>query len=41
MAVEKIENILAQSLFIAQSFVYGDSFESSLVSIVVPDEVSY
>jgi len=38
IAVEKIENVLTQSLFIGQCFVYGDSFQSSLVAIVVPDE---
>mmetsp|Transcript_4213 Transcript_4213/g.4818 ORF Transcript_4213/g.4818 Transcript_4213/m.4818 type:complete len:682 (-) Transcript_4213:145-2190(-) len=38
VAVEKIENILTQSAFIAQPFVYGDSFQSTLVAIIVPDE---
>ena len=38
MAPEKIENILCRSALIAQCFVYGDSFQSSLVAIVVPDE---
>jgi long-chain acyl-CoA synthetase len=38
VAPEKIENILMRSLFIAQCFVYGDSFQSALVAIVVPDE---
>jgi long-chain acyl-CoA synthetase len=38
VAAEKIENILNQSLFIGQNFVYGDSFQSSLVAVVVPDE---
>jgi long-chain acyl-CoA synthetase len=38
VAPEKIENCLIQSLFIGQAFVYGDSFQSSLVAIVVPDE---
>ena len=27
-----------QSLFIGQNFVYGDSFQSALVTIIVPDE---
>ena len=38
MAAEKIENVINQSLLIGQSFVYGDSFQSYLVAIVVPDE---
>ena len=38
VAPEKIENILIRSAFIAQCFVYGDSFQSSLVAIVIPDE---
>jgi long-chain acyl-CoA synthetase len=38
VAAEKIENVLNQSLFIGQNFVYGDSFQSALVAIVVPDE---
>ena len=38
MAPEKIENVLVQSLYIAQTFVYGDSLQSSLVAIVIPDE---
>ena len=38
MAAEKIENIYAQSPFVAQCFVYGDSLKSAIVGIVVPDE---
>lgn len=38
VAPEKIENILTASPLIAQCFVYGDSFQSALVAIVVPDE---
>ena len=38
VAAEKIENVLNQSLFIGQNFVYGDSFQSALVAIIVPDE---
>ena len=34
---EKIENIYARCPLVAQSFVYGDSTESCLVAIVVPD----
>jgi len=37
VAPEKIENINAQSRLIAQNFVYGDSLQRELVSIVVPD----
>ena len=37
-AAEKIENVYAHSTFIGQSFVYGDSYQSCLVAIVVPDE---
>jgi long-chain acyl-CoA synthetase len=38
VAPEKIENILLNSPLIAQCFVYGDSLQSCLVAIVVPDE---
>lgn len=38
VAAEKIENVLLQSPLIAQVFVYGDSYQSCLVAIVVPDE---
>ncbi len=38
VAAEKIENCLNQSLLIGQSFVYGDSFQTYLVAIIVPDE---
>jgi len=38
VAVEKIENILTQSALIGQPFVYGDSFQSTLVAIIVLDE---
>ena len=38
MAAEKIENVYAQSSFVAQVFVYGDSLKSCVVGIVVPDE---
>lgn len=40
VAPEKIENILTRSPLIAQCFVYGDSLQSSLVAVVVPDEES-
>jgi len=35
---EKIENIIGASPLIGQSFVYGDTLESCLVAVVVPDE---
>lgn len=38
VAAEKIENVLNQSLLISQNFVHGDSFQTYLVAIVVPDE---
>ena len=37
IAPEKIENVYARSKYVAQSFVYGDSLQSELVAIVVPD----
>mmetsp|Transcript_26715 Transcript_26715/g.35715 ORF Transcript_26715/g.35715 Transcript_26715/m.35715 type:complete len:679 (-) Transcript_26715:105-2141(-) len=38
VAAEKIENVLVQSLFIGQCFVHGDSYQTALVGIIVPDE---
>lgn len=38
VAPEKIENVIIQSLLIGQAFVYGDSYQSALVAIIVPDE---
>jgi long-chain acyl-CoA synthetase len=38
VAPEKIENILTRSALIGQCFVYGDSLQSALVAILVPDE---
>lgn len=38
IAPEKIENILMQSNFVSLAFVYGDSLQSALVAIIVPDE---
>ena len=35
MAPEKIEDVYARSRFISQIFVYGDSFESVLVAVVL------
>ncbi|KVH93576.1 AMP-binding, conserved site-containing protein [Cynara cardunculus var. scolymus] len=37
IAPEKIENVYAKSKFVAQCFVYGDSFNSCLVAIVCVD----
>jgi len=37
IAPEKIENVYGKAPFVAQSFVYGDSYQSVLVAIVVPD----
>ena len=38
VAAEKIENVINQSLLVGQTFVHGDSFQTYLVAIVVPDE---
>lgn len=38
VAPDKIEQIYARNRFVAQSFVYGDSLQSYLVAVVVPDE---
>lgn len=35
VAPEKIEDVYARSRFLSQVFVYGDSFESFLIAIVV------
>eukprot|EP01012_Entosiphon_sulcatum_P032260 TRINITY_DN41048_c0_g1_i1.p1 TRINITY_DN41048_c0_g1~~TRINITY_DN41048_c0_g1_i1.p1 ORF type:complete len:728 (+),score=132.01 TRINITY_DN41048_c0_g1_i1:30-2186(+) len=37
IAPEKLENIFVKSPFVSQIFVYGDSFQSVLVAVVVPD----
>jgi len=37
VAPEKLENINAQSPFIAQNFVYGDSLQRELVSVITVD----
>ncbi|KAI8067844.1 hypothetical protein BC940DRAFT_300590 [Gongronella butleri] len=37
IAPEKIENEFVKEAIVAQCFVYGDSLQSSLVTIVVPD----
>lgn len=38
IAPEKVENIYANHELVAQAFVYGDSLQSALVGIIVPDE---
>jgi long-chain acyl-CoA synthetase len=38
VAPEKIENVVIQSLLVGQAFIYGDSLQSALVAIIVPDE---
>ncbi|CAE8732463.1 unnamed protein product [Polarella glacialis] len=37
VAPEKLENLNAQSKFVGQNFVYGDSLKTQLVSIIVVD----
>jgi long-chain acyl-CoA synthetase len=37
VAVEKIESVYMRSEFVSQIFVYGDSFQSYLIAVVVPD----
>ncbi|EER06431.1 Long-chain-fatty-acid--CoA ligase, putative [Perkinsus marinus ATCC 50983] len=37
IAPDKIENVVTQSPLVAQAFVYGNSFQSRLVAVVVPD----
>lgn len=37
IAPERIENIICRNQYIAQAYVEGDSLESSIVAIVVPD----
>jgi len=41
IAPEKIENIIAQSPYIAQVYVHGDSLQAVLVSVVVPDPETF
>ena len=38
VAPEKIENIYVRSKYVAQIFVYGNSYKSSIIAIVVPEE---
>ncbi|KAL6063087.1 medium-chain fatty acid-CoA ligase faa2 [Balamuthia mandrillaris] len=37
VAAEKLETVFIRSQYVSQIFVYGDSFESSLVAVVVVD----
>lgn len=37
VAAEKIENVILASSYVAQAFIYGDSMQSCLVGILVPD----
>eukprot|EP00005_Dracoamoeba_jomungandri_P000521 CAMPEP_0174254172 /NCGR_PEP_ID=MMETSP0439-20130205/3517_1 /TAXON_ID=0 /ORGANISM="Stereomyxa ramosa, Strain Chinc5" /LENGTH=671 /DNA_ID=CAMNT_0015335623 /DNA_START=35 /DNA_END=2047 /DNA_ORIENTATION=- len=37
VAAEKLEGVFLQSPYIAQIFVFGDSYQSYLVAIIVPD----
>lgn len=39
IAPEKIENTYSQCTLVAQVFVYGESIKSTLVGIVIPDQV--
>lgn len=38
IAPEKIENVYANNNYVAQAFVYGDSLQSTLIAVIVPDE---
>ncbi|CAF1513106.1 unnamed protein product, partial [Rotaria sordida] len=37
IAPKRIENIYIQSMYISQAFVYGNSYKSHTVAIIVPD----
>ena len=39
VALEHVENVYMTSPLVAQLFIYGDSFQSFLVGVVVPDPV--
>eukprot|EP01130_Rhizamoeba_saxonica_P013861 TRINITY_DN5966_c0_g1_i1.p1 TRINITY_DN5966_c0_g1~~TRINITY_DN5966_c0_g1_i1.p1 ORF type:complete len:604 (-),score=135.99 TRINITY_DN5966_c0_g1_i1:40-1851(-) len=38
VAAEYLENVFLQSRYVGQIFVYGNSFQSYLVAIIIPDE---
>jgi long-chain acyl-CoA synthetase len=38
VAPEKLENVLQASKFVEQIFVYGDSLQSCVVAVVVPNK---
>jgi long-chain acyl-CoA synthetase len=38
IAVEHLEMVYGMSMYVEQIWVYGNSFESSLVAVVVPNE---
>ena len=38
IAPEKIEGIISLSAWVAQTFLYGDSFKNCCVAIIVPEE---
>jgi long-chain acyl-CoA synthetase len=40
VALEKVENMMSSHPLLAQIFVYGDSLQSYLVAIVVPDPIA-
>jgi len=40
IAPEKLENIFGLSVFVEQSFVYGDSLKDCLIAIVVPKQAA-
>ncbi|KAJ1555340.1 hypothetical protein HK096_003485 [Nowakowskiella sp. JEL0078] len=41
IAPEKIENTLINHELVAQAFVYGDSLQSTIVAVIVPDEDTF
>jgi len=38
IAPEYLENIFCRSSFVAQCFVFGDSYQAQLVAVIIPDE---
>ena len=38
IAPEKIENVLVNSRWLTQIFVYGDSFQTYIIAIIVPNK---